>query len=129
MGLSPEQLPVIEPPKVEGMNVYPAKAQQGQKIKDDVVLSERSQTMVFMPTREGATEIPPYTVRWWDVEARQERQTTLAGRKVMVGPGVVAPPAPALPSSTTQSEERRPQLKEMIAEWLKPTPCFIPSWR
>jgi hypothetical protein len=57
----------------------------------------RERRVVLLPLDEGARELPPISLAWWDVAADAPRVATLPARTLRIGPAAaVAPPTPPM---------------------------------
>jgi hypothetical protein len=76
-GLSGAQVPEVRLPEVDGLRVYPEKAEAETRTDGETVFGVSRQTFTLIPSRSGSFAIPEVRVTWWDTVAQQERVTTL----------------------------------------------------
>lgn len=101
-GLTAAQLPDLAVEAPPGVRVYPEPARTRDQEAEDGVLGVRQQRFVFIPTREGAFELPAIRVRWWDTQAGAVRTATLPPRRlsVLAADGSVTARAPPTGGAT-----------------------------
>lgn len=103
-GLLAVQLPEIELPELDGVKIYPDKAQSQSRTDGTWVYGEREQTYAFVPTRAGTLSLPEIRIPWWDTVNDAYREAVVPAREVLVRPGALpaTPPAPGpQPNSAT----------------------------
>lgn len=123
-GLAGEQLPPIEPPKLEGVRVYPDQPSIATRTSAEAVHGERVQRVALVPGAAGMLVIPEMRVQWWDVEADAPRTAVIPARALSVAPAPVstAPPRPALaePPAAPETSPRPWQISTAVlaVAWL-----------
>jgi hypothetical protein len=93
-GLTAAQLPDLSallqlPP---GVRAYPDQAKLGNDTHGDTLLGTRDQSIALIADQPGQFKVPALTIRWWDVQSNQPRETSLPARVLTVLP-VAAPGA------------------------------------
>lgn len=108
-GLTGEQLPAIELPRIEGARVYPDQPSIVTHTSIEAVHGERIQRVAMVPGAAGTLTIPELRVEWWDIEADAPRTALIPARTISVAPAPVSPvasrpaladPSPAVPETS-----------------------------
>lgn len=106
-GLSAEQLPELQLPKVDGAEVYPDQETPQTGVDGDWLRGERVRKFALVPTRPGRIELPQIAVDWWDVRNDRAATTSLPARSFTVE-GVVATEAPVPTPATADDSGAEP---------------------
>ncbi len=139
-GLAGAQIPEVGLPEVDGLRIYPEKAEAETRTDGAMVFGVSRQTFTLIPSRDGALTIPEVNVTWWDTKAQQERTASLPAWHLQteVGSADVGtqPPlteqskpqapadansaAPAAPSEQPVSAQPEPSAADPTPNHLKP---------
>ncbi len=95
LGQIETQIPALEPPVVEGMNVYADKPDLSRLFEAEGIRGVRRDQYAMIGFRGGLVEVPAVEVPWWDIETREWRVARLPSRTIRVEAPetiVVAPP-------------------------------------
>ncbi|MEL7185744.1 MAG: BatD family protein [Pseudomonadota bacterium] len=93
LGQLETQIPAIDPPAIDGMNVYADKPDLSRRIEADGIRGVRKDQYAMIGIRGGPVEIPELVVPWFDIDADEWRVARLPGRTI----DIIAPTEPALP--------------------------------
>lgn len=93
LGQLETQIPAIEPPEVDGMNVYADKPDLTRRIEAGGIRGVRKDQYAMIGVRGGPIEIPELVVPWYDIEAEEWRVARLPGRTI----DIIAPEEPVAP--------------------------------
>ncbi len=96
LGQLETQLPAIEAPGVDGLNVYADKPELGRTVEAGGIRGRRKDQYAMIGLAGGEIELPAVEVPWWDVEARAWKVASLPARTLAIR-GAAAPPPPAQP--------------------------------
>lgn len=108
LGQIETQLPAIEAPEVDGLNVYTDKPELSRGLEADGIRGVRKDQYAIIGLEGGEIELPQVEIPWWDIEAGEWRVATLPPRLLTVqGPKVVAEIGPA-PASTPAEASSEP---------------------
>ena len=112
LGQIETQIPAIEPPVIDGMNVYADKPELSRRIEMDGIRGVREDQYALIGVSGGDIELPALEVPWWDIAAGAWRVATLPARTVTVRgePAVTAPPEPEAPVEATAEPAAVPKL-------------------
>jgi len=112
LGQIETQIPAIEPPVIDGMNVYADKPELSRRIETDGIRGVREDQYALIGVAGGDIELPALEVPWWDIVAGAWRVATLPARTVTVRgePAVTAPPEPEAPVEATAEPAPVPRL-------------------
>jgi hypothetical protein len=113
LGQIETQIPAIEPPTVDGLNVYGDKPELSRRVEADGIRGIRKDQYAIIGVNGGTIELPALEVPWWDIEAGSWRVANLPARTINVkaldGPAVGEPIVPAQ-TSTDVAETAEPQI-------------------
>lgn len=121
LGQLETQIPAIELPNVDGVNIYPDKPDLSRRIEPGGIRGVRSDQYAMIGVTPGSVELPEVTVPWWDISAGAWKFARLPDRSIEILPSaetsrdpvVTAPAIPtagsanALPPTPTGSGWRR----------------------
>jgi len=79
-------LPVMDPPVVEGMGVYPEDPKVEDKVERGQLTGRRSDAVTFVCERAGKFEIPASTIRWWNPETKGVEELKIEAVALDVAP-------------------------------------------
>jgi len=82
LGQIETQIPAFDPPKVDGMNVYPDKPDLSRVFEAEGIRGIRRDQYAMIGVRGGPVEIPELIVPWWDIEVGEWRVATLPARTI-----------------------------------------------
>ena len=98
LGLLETQIPVVDPPVVQGVNVYPDRPELTKSIEPGGIRGIRNEQYAMIATKSGEKSLPEMKLPWWDVSAGEWRVATLPGRTI----SVVSSGEPAVPDEPVQ---------------------------
>ncbi len=107
LGQIETQIPALEPPSIEGLNVYADKPELSRRIEADGIRGIRKDQYAIIGVDGGAVELPELQVPWWDIEAGAWQVARLPARAINIKavdePASVTPVVTA-PIETTAAE-------------------------
>jgi hypothetical protein len=95
LGQLETQIPAIEPPSADGMNVYPDKPELGRLIESGGIRGVRKDQYALIGVAAGMVVLPALELPWWNIEAGKWEVARLPERSIEIissGPPPVAPP-------------------------------------
>jgi len=97
LGQIETQIPAIEAPVIEGMNVYTDKPDLTRFFEAEGIRGVRRDQYAMIGVRGGPAEIPKLEIPWWDIEAREWRIASLPSRIIEIeapeAAAIIPPPA------------------------------------
>lgn len=91
LGQLETQLPVIEPPVVDGMNIYVDKPDLSRVLEAQGVRGIRKDQYAMIGVRGGSVDFPELAVPWWDLGRGEWRVARLPAREIRIeAPEVIA---------------------------------------
>jgi len=114
-GVAASQIPTLAPAAPANARLYPESADNQTKIDGQSVDAVSKQTVTYIPSADGALDVPAIDVAWWDTRAGEQRTATLPAMRLQVAPGAggaataQAPPrvagnaSPAASSATSRT--------------------------
>mgnify|MGYP001813112944 FL=1 len=91
LGQIETQLPAIETPEVDGLNIYADQPELGRTLENAGIRGLRRDQYAIIGLAGGALELPEVEVPWWDLEAGEWKVATLPARTLRIR-GVEAQP-------------------------------------
>ena len=123
------QIPALQPPGVEGLNVYVDKPDLSRRIEAGGIRGIRQDRYALIGNRGGAIEIPPIEVPWWNIEVGEWRVARLPSRTIYVE-AVDAPPAAEPLVATAAEDEVKEALPSPVADgfWKQASQLLVAVW-
>jgi hypothetical protein len=116
LGQIETQIPAIEAPVVEGMNVYTDKPDLTRFFEAEGIRGVRRDQYAMIGVRGGPAQIPKLEVPWWDIEAGEWRIASLPSRTIEINApvteAILPPPAePEYAESANNGRADQPEAK------------------
>lgn len=103
LGQIETQIPAIEPPSIDGLNVYADKPDLSRRIEADGIRGIRKDQYAMIGVNGGAIELPELAVPWWNIDAGAWRVARLPARTINVKavdePAITDPVAATTPDA------------------------------
>ncbi len=101
LGQLETQIPVIDPPAVDGINVYPDRPVLSRELEADGIRGVRTDQYAMIGAGQGVVTLPPIELPWWDVTAGEWRVATLPAQEldILPSPNAPAPQTEAEPAA------------------------------
>ena len=93
LGQIETQLPSIEVPDVDGLNVYADKPELSRTLEAGGIRGIRQDQYAVIGVEGGEIQLPDVEVPWWDIESGEWKVASLPPRMLKIE-GVEAPPPP-----------------------------------
>jgi len=93
LGQLETQIPAIEPPSADGMNVYPDKPEFGRLIEAGGIRGVRKDQYALIGVTAGTVVLPALELPWWNVESGEWQVARLPERSIKVLPSGEPPVA------------------------------------
>jgi len=84
LGQIETQIPALEPPSIDGLNVYADKPELSRRIEADGIRGIRKDQYAIIGVNGGAIELPELQVPWWDIEAGAWHVARLPARTINI---------------------------------------------
>lgn len=84
LGQIETQIPAVEPPSIDGLNVYADKPELSRRIEAEGIRGIRKDQYAIIGVNGGAIELPVLEIPWWDIEASAWRVAKLPARTINV---------------------------------------------
>lgn len=81
------QLPPVGLPAVDGLKLYPGKAETENRFAAGGIVGSRRETVVLVPTRPGAFPLPEQRIAWWNTKKSAVEYAVIPDRELRVVPG------------------------------------------
>ena len=117
LGQLETQIPVVESPPVDGLNVYPDKPELSRVIESGGIRGMRKDQYAMIATGAGAIALPELKVPWWDIERGEWRVASLPGRTInILSSGEPPPPPPQEQVAVAAGNAEAPEAAAAPAE-------------
>jgi hypothetical protein len=93
LGQIETQIPAIDPPEIDGLNIYDDKPELSRRIEADGIRGIRKDQYAMIGVNGGEIELPELRVPWWNIDAGEWRVATLPARTITVKADAAATPA------------------------------------
>jgi hypothetical protein len=130
LGQIETQIPAIDPPKIDGMNVYADKPDLSRVFEAEGIRGVRRDQYAMIGVRGGKVEVPALEIPWWDIEAGEWKVARLPGRMIDVeAPAAVEVPAPVTPPQAT-TEAAPPPAATVVTDafWKRVSQLIAGIW-
>lgn len=84
LGQLETQIPVIDPPVADGLNVYPDKPELGRRIEPGGIRGIRKDQYALIGVTAGTVVLPALELPWWNVEKGEWEVATLPEHSIEV---------------------------------------------
>ncbi len=131
LGQIETQIPAIEPPSVDGVNIYPDKPELSRQIQSGGIRGQRKDQYALIGIGPGTVVLPAVELPWWNVKSSEWQIARLPERSlkfIASGDPAFADPVVAAPtdtegrteagSTTTHSSTWRHVSEFLTALWL-----------
>ncbi len=106
LGQLETQIPVVEPPAANGVNVYPDKPELSRRTESGGIRGIRTDQYAMIGVVPGIIQLPLLEVPWWDLAAGEWRVARLPERTISILPSGEPPepqPVATMPATTERS--------------------------
>jgi hypothetical protein len=103
LGQIETQLPAIEAPEVDGLNIYADQPELGRTLEDGGIRGVRKDQYAIIGLAGGELELPAVEVPWWDIAAGEWKIASLPARTLTVR-GETILPTPVAPAAEVPAE-------------------------
>jgi len=86
LGQLETQIPVLDPPSVAGINVYPDKPELSRRIESGGIRGVRKDQYAMIATGEGVVVLPALEVPWWNIATSEWQVARLPERSINILP-------------------------------------------
>lgn len=137
VGVSQSQLPDIEFPDMDGVNIYPDKATQNTEIQDNKIVATKKYTVAYVPSRADQFAIPEISIPWFDTKNNSAKLASLPTHALTVVGGVApvssSQPSPVVSDAAktaekTDSNEHAVKQSRTWFHWLIMMPLILSGW-
>lgn len=131
LGQLETQIPALEPPQADGVNVYPDKPELSRRIESGGIRGVRKDQYAMIGVAAGEVQLPALEVPWWNIETSEWQVARIPERTITFLPSGEAPTPPpevtpaveadarAAPSTTVVSGGFWRRVSELLAAvWL-----------
>lgn len=129
-GANAAQMPELELPPIDGVQVFPEPVQADETFRDGRPRVKLTRRFSLVPSRAGAASLPGLRLPWWDVAAGSARVATLPPLSwtVLPGPRAGAAPNDAAASAPGVAEAPPGPATSDHHAWVAATVLFAALW-
>jgi hypothetical protein len=130
LGQIETQIPALEPPKIDGMNVYADKPELSRVFEAEGIRGVRRDQYAMIGVRGGMVDVPEVAIPWWDIEAGEWKVARLPSRSIDVeAPEALVVPPPVVPPAEP-AELAPPPTAELMPDsfWKRVSQLFAGIW-
>lgn len=106
LGQLETQIPAIEPPAADGVNVYPDKPELSRSIEAAGIRGLRKDQYALIGVKAGSVVLPAVEIPWWNVTSGAWQVASLPQRTIKITGA--DEPAPVLPAAPTAADSAAP---------------------
>lgn len=135
LGQIETQLPALEPPEVDGLNVYADKPELTRTQEAGGLRGVRKDQYAIIGLAGGEIELPALEVPWWDIEAAEWKVASLPARTLIIKGAPVAPVvepevavAPAAVAAAETAVQDSEEALAVISSWQRATEVLAILW-
>jgi len=122
LGQIETQIPALELPEVDGLNMYTDKPELGRVMEAGGIRGIRSDQYAIIGVNGGEIELPAVELPWWDIEAGEWRIARLPATTLEIAAGasprVVPPETPATEAVVAESSEQATPAEQSLPSLL-----------
>lgn len=130
LGQIETQIPAMEPPQIDGLNIYDDKPELSRRIEAGGIRGVRKDQYALIGVNGGAIELPELQVPWWDIDAGAWRIATLPARTITIKAAeepVVSPPvATPIPEAEVADATALKLMPDGF--WLRVSQLLVAAW-
>ncbi len=133
LGQLETQILALQPPVVDGLNVYADKPELSRRIEAGGIRGIRKDQYAIIGVRGGAMEIPPIEVPWWDIDVGEWRVARLPSRTINIeafDTPVASPPTAEPLVAAAAEDEAQEALPSLVADgfWKQASQLLAAIW-
>lgn len=130
LGQIETQLPAIDLPEVDGLNVYADKPELSRRVEDNGIRGIRKDQYAIIGVEGGDIALPAVEVPWWHIDEGAWKVATLPGRTIRINaPAQAATAAPVqeTPVATQPAASTEPPLMSDLF-WQRAAQLLAALW-
>ena len=104
LGQLETQIPVLAPPVVQGVSVYPDRPELSRRVEPGGIRGIRKEQYAMIGVDAGTMQLPELEIPWWDVNAGEWKVSSLPARSIRVVSSGELPVIETLPVETEPVE-------------------------
>ena len=105
LGQLETQIPALDPPEVDGINVYPDKPDLSRTVEPGGIRGIRKDQHAMIGIAAGVVTLPAIEIPWWNTAAGEWQVARLPERSVTILPSGEAPPPEPAPAPDAEADE------------------------
>ena len=130
LGQIETQIPAIDPPAIDGLNIYADKPELSRRIEADGIRGIRKDQYAMIGVVDGDIELPGLEVPWWDIATGTWRVATLPSRTITVRGVPTQPAVEPTAAGPTEVREVPEESQPLIADnlWPRVSQLLLGLW-
>jgi len=123
LGQLQTQIPVLQPPVVDGLNIYPDKPALDRRLESDGIRGIRTDQYAMIGVEAGDRELPKVELPWFDIDEHEWKVASLPPRTLTVLPTPGSAPTPPVAEAPVEATPAPP------AEAAPPQIVYSDFWK
>lgn len=131
LGQIETQIPAIDPPVIDGLNIYDDKPELSRRIEADGIRGIRKDQYAMIGVSGGDIELPELQVPWWNIDAGEWRVAKLPARTIAVKADAVTPIASSsVAAGPEQTAAPQPRELKLVPDgfWQRASQLLAAAW-
>ena len=129
LGQLETQIPVIEPPSVDGVNIYPDKPVLNRQLESGGIRGIRTDQYALIGVEAGEMTLPELQLPWWDIDDGEWKVATVPARTVSIEPTEEMLVAAEAAAAEAAAEESAAEAESVVPDMpAAPSPQSV-FWR
>ncbi|MGB5337374.1 MAG: BatD family protein [Woeseiaceae bacterium] len=131
LGQIETQIPALEPPQIDGLNIYNDKPELSRRIEAQGIRGIRKDQYAMIGVAGGDIELPGLRVPWWNIDAGEWRVAELPARTITIKADATAPVQPsAAVAAPTAADVAPPAERTLVSDdfWRRASQLLAGAW-
>jgi len=131
LGQIETQIPALEPPQIDGLNIYNDKPELSRRIEAQGIRGIRKDQYAMIGVAGGDIELPGLRVPWWNIDAGEWRVAELPARTITIKADATAPLQPsAAVAAPTAADVAPPAQRSLVSDdfWRRASQLLAGVW-
>jgi len=130
LGQIETQIPAIELPRVNGLNVYADKPELTRRVEDNGIRGIRKDQYAIIGVQGGDIRLPALEIPWWNIDEGAWRVATLPGRTIRINAPAQAVEAAPVRETPAPAQSAAPPEQSLLPDffWQRTTQLLAALW-
>lgn len=130
LGQLETQIPALDEPEVDGINVYPDKPELSRRVESDGIRGIRKDQYAMIGLKASTVTLPALELPWWNTTTSEWQVARLPQREIVILPSGEAPIVePQVGAAADSGQQSTPAAESMPAGfWRRATELMAALW-